>query len=209
MALPRHLYHGTSERHLTTILNDGLVPRGRRKGNWKHSILSAPDRVYLTNAYPIYFAFAATTPGSKEGGVIIEVDTELMAAQRFVPDEDALEQSTRGRDNVSGNIKERTLHYRNAAPMYSMFADESIAALGTCAYMGKVEAQHISRVAVISHDKLIELALHFDPMISLANYYIMGEHYRSSVRWLSEGDDLFPHITRDGINVFAPTQVAA
>ena len=32
------LYHGTSERHVADILKNGLKPRGKRRGNWKHTI---------------------------------------------------------------------------------------------------------------------------------------------------------------------------
>jgi hypothetical protein len=210
MAIPRYLYHGTSARHYDAVLTKGLVPRGRRKSNWTHSVVSANDRIYLTDAYPIYFAFSATTPGVKEDGMVIEIDTDMMNAHRFVPDEDALEQSTRGRDQIPGSMKERTVRYRELAPMYSQFADESLYALGTCAYMGTVEPQHISRIAVIKHDKLVELSLRFDPTITITNYHFCGERYRESTQWLFDRRaGAFPEIDRDGIEIIQLMKEAA
>lgn len=202
MAIPRYLYHGTSARHRAAILRNGLVPRGRRKSNWTHSVVSASDRIYLTDSYPIYFAFSATTPGVKEDGMVIEVDTDMMNDHRFVPDEDALEQATRGRDQIPGSMKERTVRYRELAPMYSQFADESLYALGTCAYMGAIEPQHISRLAIITHDKLVELSLRFDPTITIVNYHFCGERYREATQWLFDRrKGAFPEITREGIEI--------
>jgi hypothetical protein len=48
-------YHGTSARRLTTILKDGIRPRLKTASNWE-KMPSRPDMVYLTVAYPLYFA---------------------------------------------------------------------------------------------------------------------------------------------------------
>jgi hypothetical protein len=90
------LYHGTAERHLPAILRDGLKPRGKRKGNWSHSIESNADAIYLTNAYALYFAHSATDP--KDNGdrsVVLEIDTSKLDSFWLVPDEDWLEQVSR------------------------------------------------------------------------------------------------------------------
>lgn len=47
----RFLYHGTSAAVLPDILKNGIMPRGKKAGRWEHTVKSADDRVYLTNAY--------------------------------------------------------------------------------------------------------------------------------------------------------------
>ena len=87
------LYHGTAERFLRPILSEGIKPRGRKKGNWKHTVESNPHAVYLTNAYPLHFA--ANVANEKEKLAVIEVDTSRLHLLDIVPDEDFMEQATR------------------------------------------------------------------------------------------------------------------
>jgi hypothetical protein len=49
------LYHGCSANDLLSIMTNGLCPRSDKKSNWKKNP-SRPDMVYLTVAYPFYFA---------------------------------------------------------------------------------------------------------------------------------------------------------
>src|SRR5262249_35818377 len=85
------LYHGGSAAVLEKVKRSGLQPRGLHKGkdNWKHTVTSNKDSVYLTNAYPWHFAAHACQ--SKGTGIIYEVNTDLLLPWEFAPDEDYLE----------------------------------------------------------------------------------------------------------------------
>lgn len=105
------LYHGTSERHLDSILKNGILPRSQSNvpGNWEHTVQGSTDNVYLTKGYAPYFAATATEEG--ERWLIVEVDkdrllfgnrsfyggeTDVGNWERFLPDEDYVESVLRG-----------------------------------------------------------------------------------------------------------------
>lgn len=176
------LYHGTSEKHLEKILTKGLVPRGRRKGNWTQ-FPSRHDMVYLTAAYAPFFALQA---GGKQG-VIIEVDCDL---DTLYPDEDFIAQ-------VIAKQTERDFHeihdeVRKNLEQYKHHAVDSIQRLGNCCHKGAISTHNISRYVVIDFAKRSDLVLQFgDPQISLMNYMILGERYRSIITWLFEDSTEF------------------
>jgi hypothetical protein len=89
----RALYHGTSMTALHEIHADGIKPRGNGRGNWHGTIKSNPEAVYLTNAYPLFFAQQACGEGKRH--VILEVNIEKIQF-RLQADEDAVEQTMRG-----------------------------------------------------------------------------------------------------------------
>jgi hypothetical protein len=201
------LYQGTSERHLPKILRDGLRPRGQtRVSNWGHTVPSHMDTVYLTDSYGIHFAACATR--GKERMAVLKIDASGLDPTRLVPDEDALEQMGRGRDGVPGDIGRRTVHYRENAELWPF--DISLRALGTCGYRGTVEPERIKAAALLTgraHAALVLAGI--DPVICLANYSLIGQRYRNSMRWLF-GDPLEPeHIApvrwemmpREGIEI--------
>ena len=188
--LPNTLYHGTRASALPSILADGLRPRAARRGNWKHSVESNPQAVYLTNAYPLYFAASAAR--QKDAALLIlelsggALDLELMA-----PDEDFLEQATRGSPNFAaagGDMKARTRWFRRRALRdFSHYWRDSLRHLGTCTCYGRVPAQAVTRYAVVPiRHPLVRAS---DPTITLMNYKIMGGYYRQLVRHIF-GDPL-------------------
>lgn len=80
------LYHGTSTEHLDDILKNGLQPRliTGQKSNWEGGIQSKPDFVYLSDAYPVYFASSALSDETCHPVVLkVEVQPEAL-----FPDED-------------------------------------------------------------------------------------------------------------------------
>lgn len=206
-----NLYHGTRQRALKSITKDGIHPRGKRKGNWEHSLESNPRCVYLSVAYPLYFAMAATNDSH---AAIVEVDSDRLDDMDLWPDEDAVEQSSRGQDDLPedwGMVK-RTRYYRRRMHFYAGQWAASIDALGTCCHKGPIPASAITRVAMIDLERNMRLRIACDPSISLLNYKIMGGYYRQLTR-LIFGDKMdmesihashaeaLLRIPRDGIEV--------
>jgi hypothetical protein len=184
------LYHGTSEAAALVALKHGLKPRGKKKGNWKHTILSRPDAVYLTQAYAPYYAMCVSK--DKQRWAVLEVDTEKLDCFKLVPDEDALEQVTRGKDDVPGDMTQRTRWYRQRLHEYNHLVELSLQALGNCCYLGDIPAQAITRVAFIGEECPTFRLQAFDPTITILNYAICGAKYRGLTKWLFDidlGDD--------------------
>lgn len=185
------LYHGTSSHNLHAISKKGIIPRGERKGNWKHTVDSHANAVYLTNAYAVFFANAACT--GNENLAILEVDTDKLNPFAFAPDEDFLEQAGRGHDGFTGDMKSRTRKYRDIQHRFMGSLDDapiasSLKHLGNCVYFGNVPQEAITRVAVLDlkggEDAKKFIYDTFDPTITLMNYKILGASYRNSLRWL-------------------------
>lgn len=206
------LYHGTSSRYLDQILAEGIKPRGRKGGNWKHSTRSNPKAVYLTNAYALHFGKQAARQQDKIA--IFEIDTSPLNWLRFAPDEDFLEQATRV-DPEFAHLEALSMHERTewfkkrAHKEYGPNWEKSLNALGTCAYYGTVPKNSLLRVATFSCNSPI--CWHSDPTITLMNYAIMGSFYRNLIKRIF-GDqdferDVLPgsqsmiDISREGIEV--------
>lgn len=190
------LYHGTTEAAVSDILKNGIKPRGKKSGNWKHSIESNPNAVYLTDSYAIYFAGNATDLEKGERLAIIEIDTDRLKILSFAPDEDFLEQATRKKAGphlapIDKPMKYRTRWYRRRTQNYYIHWMDSLKHLGTCTYYGNIPPSAITRIAFIEPDAYFGLVIGagIDPYITVENYSIMGAKYRNSVKKLF-GDPL-------------------
>lgn len=183
------LYHGTSVAALPEIAAQGLRPRGGGdKNNWKHTVGSNEQTVYLTDSYGIYFAFCAEP--EKEGGAVLEIDTALLDSSLFVPDEDFLEQATRGQhiahtprwlsEEAASDMKRRTIWYREHAHQFP--PEISLRGLGTVGYRGRIPYSAVKRTAIFDHDLLVEASFVFDPSITVMNYRVLGARYRNLMR---------------------------
>ena len=181
------LYHGTTSRHLAKILVEGLTPNKMNlNSNWDHTVASVDDRVYLTNAYALYFAGQAVEVDESDDVLaVVEVDTDLLNEDLFVADEDAVEQTNRGRDSLppEWSAIQRTMYYWDHAHEFSW--EGSLQVLGTCAYMDTIPPEAITRIVLISIKKYSRLVMGgYDPFISVMNYKIMGAKYRHASQWL-------------------------
>ena len=137
------LYHGTSERNLKVILKKGLLPRStsKRRTNWDRNP-SHPEAVYLTNAYAGFYANASCK--GRERWAILEIDTDKLSPFAFAPDEDFLEQAGRGKDGISGDMKQRTTALKKQ--LFSNYSGNleapstaaSLKYLGNCTYFGPI-----------------------------------------------------------------------
>jgi hypothetical protein len=178
---PEFLYHGTSERLLPSILANGLRPRGKgSKGNWKGTVESNPGCVYLTDAYPLFFATNCARKGERLA--VIQLATDRLDNGRLVPDEDVLEQAGRGHDGIPGDMRKRTRHYRARLSDF-LFTENwqtSLRAMGTCGYMGTIAPSAITRVALLDPREAGTLWLTAsDAQICLANYRFCQTKYRN------------------------------
>jgi hypothetical protein len=178
------LYHGTSEKFLDNILREGLSPRLSRKSHWK-AHPSAKDRVYLTNAYAVYFATAVAEKG--ERGVVLQVDVDV---SKLVADEDALAQCKIVDEDLQHlnamNLKERTKFWKKQAPRYPELAQISLERLGNVAHMGVIPPAQI--VKFVTFDIVPEIVFGHDPTISVLNFTLLGNCYKKALREFVESD---------------------
>lgn len=181
------LYHGTTEFFARKAMREGLKPRGTTgKSHWKHTVQSRRDAVYLTDIYAGYFGLHITKKGERIA--IIEVETDLLNPILLQPDEDFLEQASRGHDDVQGDMKKRTAHYKKVAYEYVGKWVLSVQHLGTAAYAGVIPPEAMTRVTFWRWDTNSAVAgALIDPSITLLNHQIMKGKYEALTRWLFGG----------------------
>ena len=183
------LYHGTSSRHLETILAYGLVPRGDAPSNW--TAASSAERVYLTNAYAMYFA-QASRKDSSEDLVVVEIDTDLLPDQAclqadedtvwFVWQHDAIDDRFLPPPGMLDR-HDQAMHFsRLLGPLAEngITADKSLELLGNCSHEGVIPVSAITRVVRYSAaDGPWWISFH-DPVISPMNFRFHGSEYRAT-----------------------------
>jgi hypothetical protein len=177
------LYHGTSTKRLDEILKHGLRPRkGRKcKSNWKE-YPSRTDMVYLTSAYPFYFA--ASAAGKGEDPVVFEIDTTLLEEGNFFPDEDFISQ---GMKDIANHDK-----YRENLELYQHHWELSVEKLGNCCYKGVIPAKAITRYCILSKKRSDLLIQMLDPSISIMNFMVLGTWYNNFVSYMFGDLELIP-----------------
>lgn len=201
------LYHGTSSLYLDDILKNGIRARGRKRGNWKHTVLSSSKHVYLTTCYAPYFAIvaAAETEGDP---VVIEVDTMKMNLYDFEPDEDFLAYAKATEPHIEG-LKERSAYFRTRLDRYGHAYQMSLDSMGTCAHRGTIMPNAITRVVGFTPKQMLHFSMAvMDPSISPINYKFCGKKYRALTKWLM-GYDLGvdrPLVNTGDIAKFMPTE---
>jgi hypothetical protein len=173
------LYHGTSGGLLPSIRTKGLVPRRRRKSNWK-DYPSRSDMVYLTTAYPLWFAFQAMDEA--ELALVLEIDGDRLQQGEWFPDEDFVAQCLAGQNDQP--LKEVHLPLVRNLEDYRHHWRDSIAGLGNAAYRGVIPFSAVTRYCMVDMAKQKRLHLMCDPTISLMNYKFCGDNYREMVAWL-------------------------
>lgn len=188
------LYHGTSAKALASIRSKGLLPRlqlskKKKNGNWEHTVCSRPDCVYLTSVYAPFFAINAS--GDDNHFVIVEVDTDYLEYDLLLPDEDFLEQATRGQES-KGSMKERTEYFRDNLFLFSEHWDDSIKHMGTCCYQDRIDPSAITRAVRVDGERCqFMLSVAMDPIISILNHKFCSAKYVALTRWFM-GDEAQP-----------------
>lgn len=187
------LYHGTAASLLPKIQKEGLLPRAMSKGkdNWKHTVTSNKDAVYLTNAYAFHFASHAS---DDKQGLVLEIDRDKLLPWLLAPDEDFMEQCSRGVEPsperphfapTNWDMKKRTRHYRKIARFNPNLADASLEAMGTAAYYGPIPWSTVTRYVLIDW-KAIDVSMYMhacDTMVSAINFRILKERHFALTRW--------------------------
>ncbi len=177
------LYHGTTSRYLSDIIENGLQPRGERKSNWKAT--SCEEVVYLTKTYGLYFAANAVTR-KKDDLLIVEIDTDLLPDQEaLLPDEDSLWFAWKAGQIPARDVeswiydeeKERQAAYFAGFLedfAYQGFDHEwSLKTLGNCTYKGTIPPTAITRMLTYKADTTWWLGFH-DPIIAPNNFRFCG-----------------------------------
>jgi len=162
------LYHGTSEKNADRILSVGFKDRiGSKVKNWTGKIRSQQGFIYLTRAYPFFYAMNATK--GKEMCAVIQVEVD---ESDLYPDEDFLR---------FGGVEDEKIDLRD----YKEYGELSLAKLGNVA----VEPQSIVRVIGKKTFKTKEVFMYSDPSMSPLNYMVCGKYYRDLTDTWWEGGD--------------------
>ena len=195
------LYHGTSAAVARLALKEGILPRADLddlEGNWKDNP-SNPFLVYLTSAYALYFAMAAS--GDEDEVAIIEVDTDKLPGV-MLPDEDFLEQASRTQDLPSDpfwdelremkSMEQRTRWFRNNLLCFQHVWEDSVKGLGNCAHMGVIPPAAITRVSFYkpSSNRGVTM-MSLDPAIAIMNFRFCGAKYEALTQWVM-GEEVNP-----------------
>lgn len=181
-------HHGTSEKAAEAILKEGLRPRGDRKSGW--SAASHAGSVYLTDAYAIHFAAAATDKGDGRLA-LVEVDAGLLDQASLHADEDALAlawgmgkvdagpeaNALLGRMDGSG----RAEWFAQRLPDWSRDGANwkwSMKVIGNCTHHGTIPPEAVTGIVLLDREDHWWLRWH-DPVVSPQNYRLFGGFYRA------------------------------
>ena len=183
------LYHGCSAKDMPSIMTNGVCPRWDKLSNWKKNP-SRPDAVYLTVAYPFYFALC------HEGlAGVVEIDARGLDPKRFLPDEDYLTNALAMHDGRELDLY-RQEDIRAMLHTYGDHWRESIRFQGNCCYRGAISPDYITRYCIFDPKVRPALAeeISDDPCINLANYSIKGTSYRQLVAWMFGDRKMLPMV---------------
>lgn len=171
------LYHGTSAARWDDIRQRGLLPRSvtGRRCDW--TFQSRQGFVYLTDAYPVYYAMAAADPG--DGYLILRVE---VSPDDLYPDEDFISWAL-----AKGNVGEQMKLLPDIDPaQYKDYWIDSLQGNGM-ACTPHVPPNRVTAHRVIRPDSL-DLVLHLggDALPTPRNYRLFGARYRTALEALFE-----------------------
>lgn len=172
------LYHGTRSKLLDKILENGLKPRGKRKGNWKQ-YPSRHDLVYLTRSYAPFFAINGLKK-NENLALILEIESSNL---KLLPDEDFISQAISM--NTGEPLPEVHKQVLENLESYQEHWQLSLDNLGNCSHKGPISPGNITRYCTLDIKKRPDLfSISLDPSISTMNYRFCGTRYQSIISWL-------------------------
>ncbi len=193
------LYHGTSSSHLDRILKEGLRPRSVTGiSNWGGKVESKTGFIYLTTAYPVYFALQAAM-NEKAELAILEVD---VPDNCLYPDEDFVAHCLKITED-----KYKHMDLKDINPLVDMekYRHQWITSLefnGNVA-VKRVEPNQIKRHVTIPLNKRnggAILRLGGDSRPVPLNYKVCGQGYRAFMKRLfDEGFDALAETFEIGV----------
>ncbi len=196
------LYHGTTLSRAEKVLKTGILPRAYTgNSTWERTLESNPECVYLTSIYGGYFAQAACDScddeGANEQAALIEIDTSLLDTIKMRPDEDFLEQATRGQKpgdydiaefrkmpGGRASMAERTRFFRNRLHKFAALWEKSVEWLGTCAHEGIISPDAITKIVTWDQTNRSLLMATIQPSITIVNKMTCSTRYEQLTRWL-------------------------
>lgn len=173
------LYHGTSARYEDAIRRDGLLPRNKTgNSNWDGDVISKEDLVYLTDAYPVYFALNAVD--DKDDLLVVEVSVLESA---LYPDEDFIANLLHNQHYP--DIPLRKINPTVVPQKYKKFALKSLQRNGVVATKS-VSPDRIKRFVRLRQSKFNNqlLTIGADAMPIPLNYRVLGGQYRAAMQAL-------------------------
>lgn len=194
------LYHGTSNVYASRILKDGLAPRSSRtNGNWKE-YASREDLVYLTTAYPWFFAMHTSSNGEVEDtkAVVLEIESSLLDESKLLPDEDFIVQVVAANkgvpmEEIHNEIRDNIDDWAavDGTPLWQY----SLNLLGTCSHRGPIPRAAITRYCVLDRRKRALLgAMAYNDGPHLGGPH---EQHRHLTKWLFGDKRTLPRFTPD------------
>jgi hypothetical protein len=183
------LYHGCSAKDLASIMSNGLCPRLEKQSNWKENP-SRSDTVYLTVAYPFYFALC------HEGlAAVVEIAAGGLDRTKLFPDEDFVTNVLAMRDGqeLCPYQKKDIWHILHT---YGAYWKESLRFQGNCCYQGTISPHYITRYCIFDPKARPALAeeISGDPLINLDNYSSKGKSYQQLVAWMFGDRKVLPMV---------------
>jgi hypothetical protein len=177
-----------------------VAPKPRRPGGFEVLYLgttervakSAPvvgiplerDPIYLTDVYPGYFAFYASTNSTDRYG-IVEIDVGLLDPAAFMPSEWYLEQRSRRHGKTAAERNKILNGYRKTLERYQGKWKDSLKQLGACVYADPISKKAIRRVSIYdpAYNSVISSAI-ASTRLSLAEHRPNLKRNRALTRWL-------------------------
>ncbi len=202
------LYHGCSANDLPSILTAGLRPRSDKESNWEKNP-SRPDMVYLTVAYPFYFALCHDAGPA----AVVEIDARGLDRTRFFPDEDFITNAFAMQNSGRELGPQSQAYIREMLHSYGEYWKDSIRWQGNCCYQGSISPHCITRYCTFDPKARPALAAEIggDPLINLDNYSLKGKSYRQLVAWMFGDRKVLPMMAeaKDLIEVLQGSRIEA